>query len=83
MERCSPLVAPPGGVMTDEVGVITGELELCCRCAEDGSVSVRVRYAGALDWYTVSGSDDLHLYDPRDHEAMHALLMGVLHRPDG
>ncbi len=33
----TPLVAPPGGVMTDEVGVITGELELRSTCAADGT----------------------------------------------
>ena len=83
MERRSPLVAPPGGVMTDEVGAITGELELCRECAEDGLVSVLVRYAGALDWYTVTGTGDLQLHDPRDYEPLHALLVGVLDRPDG
>jgi hypothetical protein len=43
------LTALPGGVLTDEVGVITGELEQCTVCADDGSVRVRVRYAAALD----------------------------------
>jgi len=79
----SPVVAPPGGVMTDEVGVITGELELRSTRAEDGSVSVFVRYAGALDWYTPTGTAGLRLHDPRDHPPVHALLVGVLHRPDG
>lgn len=83
MEQRSPLVAPPGGVMTDEVGVITGELELCTTCAEDGSVTVLVRYAAALDWYAVTGTDGLRVHDRRDHAALHRLLVGVLHRPDG
>jgi hypothetical protein len=33
--------------MTDEVGVITGELELRTRLASNGSVCVEVRYAEA------------------------------------
>lgn len=41
--------------MTDEVGTITGELELLTRPA-DGGIEARVRYAGARDLYTVSGS---------------------------
>jgi len=40
-------------------------------------------YAEALDWYTVTGSAGIRLHDPRDHEAVHALLTGVLHRPHG
>jgi len=82
-ERSSPVIAPPGGLMTDEVGVITGELELRTACHEDGSLTVLVRYAGALDWYAVTGTAGLRLHDPRDHETVHALLAGVLHRPEG
>jgi len=44
-----------GGVMTEEAGAITGELELLCRPTPDGT-HVAVRYAGAEEWYTVSGS---------------------------
>jgi len=33
-ELSSTLTAPPGGVMTGEVGVITGELELRTVCAD-------------------------------------------------
>ena len=43
-----------GGVMTEEAGAVTGELELLCRPGTDG-LHVAVRYAGADDWYTVSG----------------------------
>jgi hypothetical protein len=43
--------------MTDEVGAITGKLELQTRATPDGSaVEAMVRYAGARDLYTVSGS---------------------------
>ncbi len=45
----------PGGVMTEEAGAVTGELDLLCRPEADG-LRVAVRYAGADEWYTVSGS---------------------------
>ena len=44
-----------GGVMTEEAGAVTGELELLCRPGPNG-LDVLVRYAGADEWYTVSGS---------------------------
>jgi len=82
-EHATPLVAPPGGVMTDEVGVITGELELRSSCDEDGWVRVLVRYAGALDWYVVTGTAGVRLNDARDLGPLHTTLAAVLHRPDG
>ena len=51
----STFTSTTGGVMTEEAGAITGELELLCRPGPDG-LHVAVRYAGADDWYTVSGS---------------------------
>ena len=43
--------------MTDGAGAITGELELLTRLTPDGgAVEAMVRYAGAQDLYTVSGS---------------------------
>lgn len=42
---------PPGGIMTDDVGVITGDVE----ARIEGDL-VRIRYAGADEEYTVSGS---------------------------
>ena len=41
--------------MTDEAGAVTGALELRT-LPEAGLLDVRVRYAGAEEWYTVSGS---------------------------
>ncbi len=41
--------------MTEEVGAVTGELELLCRPDADG-LHVTVRYAGTDEWYAVSGS---------------------------
>ena len=45
-----------GGVMTDEVGAITGDLELLTRVTPGGDIEAMVRYAGAKDLYTVSGT---------------------------
>ena len=45
-----------GGVMTMEVGAITGELELLTRATPDGGIEAMVRYSGAQDLYTVSRS---------------------------
>ena len=43
--------------MTEEAGAITGELELLTGVTSDGGgIEVIVRYAGAQDLYTVSGS---------------------------
>lgn len=53
-ELRSTFASTTGGVMTEEAGAITGELELLCRPGHDG-IDVLVRYAGADEWYTVSG----------------------------
>ncbi len=54
-ESHSTFTSTAGGVMTDEAGAVTGELNLLCRPEADG-LHVSVRYAGTKDWYTVSGS---------------------------
>ena len=41
--------------MTDEVGAVTGDLEVFTRIAVE-RFDVFVRYAGADEWYTVTGS---------------------------
>lgn len=79
-ELRSTFNATPDGVMTNEVGVVTGELELHTTCADDGSLILAIRYAGADEWYTVQGQD-YHLHDARDHELVHRLLVNVLDRP--
>jgi hypothetical protein len=68
--RTTDFVAKRGGVMTDEVGVITGELTLKTELAADGTVQVLVQYLEADEWYRVTGApttlpegstlDDLH-----------------------
>lgn len=79
-ERTSVFKAPRGGVMTREVGVISGELELHTSAEPDGTLLLRVRYAGAAEWYTLDGGP-FRLHDPRDHEVVHDVLVTLLHRP--
>jgi len=81
-ERCSDITAGPGGVMTDEVGVITGELTLRTELADDGQVTLRVQYREADEWYTVTGGR-ARLADPADLDAVHTIAVGLLDRPLG
>ena len=55
MDSRSNFTSTTGGVMTEEAGAVTGELEVHT-LAEAGLLEVSVRYAGAEEWYTVSGS---------------------------
>ncbi|WP_326769710.1 hypothetical protein OG978_38810 [Streptomyces sp. NBC_01591] len=70
-----------GGVLTDEVGVLSGDLTVHTTWADD-MAQVTVQYTGAIDWFTMSGSpvrcrseeDSRHLHDAvvqavRDGEA--------------
>ena len=72
----------PGGVMTDEVGVVTGELTLRTEPAGKTGAVVTVQYKGADEWYTVTGGK-VALHDPRDLDAVHALAVALLNRPEG
>ncbi|MET7639618.1 hypothetical protein [Streptomyces sp. NPDC005438] len=50
--------AGSGGVMTDEVGVVTGELTVVTRALVadgEGGATVDVRYTGAEESYTLTG----------------------------
>jgi hypothetical protein len=69
----------PGGVMTDEVGVITGELTL--RSSLDGNqVTMQVQYKDAGEWYHVAGGR-FRLSDAGDLDVVHALAVSLLDRP--
>ena len=65
MQRTTDVTAGPGGVMTDEVGVVTGDLTVRTEADDDGSVRSMVAYQGALDWYMITdgpttlGTEDL------------------------
>ncbi|MFK0288438.1 hypothetical protein ACIQVL_49385 [Streptomyces sp. NPDC090499] len=51
------VTAGPGGVMTDDVGVITGDLTVAVHLSDDGhSAHATVQYTGADEWYTLTGS---------------------------
>ncbi|WP_373871933.1 hypothetical protein [Actinoplanes regularis] len=79
--RTTDIVPGPGGVMTDEVGVVTGDLTL--RSELTGKeVALRVQYKDAEEWYTVTGGRAT-IADPADLEAVHNIAVGLLHRPEG
>lgn len=79
MNERSSIFPASHGVMTEEVGVISGELELVTSCDEEGNLSLRITYVGAEEWYTLPGKK-YQLYDARDHEVVHRLLVAVLER---
>lgn len=53
--RRSVFASTTGGVMTREVGAVTGDLELATT-VEGDRLLARVRYAGANEWYEIEGS---------------------------
>ncbi|MFI5932409.1 hypothetical protein [Actinoplanes sp. NPDC051494] len=79
--RTTNITAGQGGVMTDEVGVITGDLTLRSELAAD-QVTVRVQYQEADEWYAVTGAK-AQLKDPADLDAVHTVAVGILNRPEG
>jgi len=79
--RETDIVPGPGGVMTDEVGVVTGDLTLRSELAA-GEVTLRVQYKDAAEWYVVTGGR-ARLADPADLDAVHAIAVGLLNRPEG
>jgi hypothetical protein len=80
-QRTTDIVAGPGGVMTDEEGVVTGDLTVRTE-VDGGDVVVRVQYKDAAEWYTVTGAK-AHLADVKDIDAVHAIVVGLLNRPEG
>ncbi|NML55511.1 hypothetical protein HHL19_36140 [Streptomyces sp. R302] len=48
--------AGAGGAMTDEVGVITGDLTVATYALMDGRAVVLVQYKDADEWYTLTGN---------------------------
>ena len=78
METKTSTFTATHGVMTQEVGVISGELELRTTCQEDGTLELKIAYVGAIDVYTLPGS--YHVHDVRDHDVIHQMLATVLER---
>jgi hypothetical protein len=81
-QRTTDVTAGPGGVMTDEVGVVTGDLTLRTELDDGGNVVLRVQYKDAAEWYTVTGAKAT-LTDPADLEAVHSVAVALLNRPEG
>lgn len=79
--RSTDITPGPGGVMTDEAGVVTGELTLQTGYA-DGQVSLRVQYKDADEWYAVTGARAA-LADPAALDAVHTIAVALLNRPEG
>lgn len=80
MAEQSSVFTASHGVMTAEVGVISGELELRTSCDADGELTLAITYDGADEWYTLPG-EGYRLHDPRDHDVVHRILATVLARP--
>jgi hypothetical protein len=78
--KTADIVTGPGGVMTDEAGVVTGELQLETSLA-DGRVTLRVRYREADEWYAVTGAR-APLKDAADLDAVHTVAVALLNRPE-
>jgi hypothetical protein len=80
-ELRSRFVSTAGGVMTEEVGAVTGELEFLTRPSEAGEEALEalVRYAGAEEWYTITGSPVAA--GGEDHHASHEAALGRLTTP--
>jgi hypothetical protein len=81
-ERTTDITAGPGGVMTDEVGVVTGTLTLRTELDADRASRLRVQYKDADEWYTVTGGH-CQLAAVEDLDAVHNLAVGLLNRPSG
>ena len=80
-ELRTPFASTAGGVMTDEAGAITGDLELLTRPGENGELEALVRYAGAGEWYTVTGSPVAASAVGEDHGASHEAVLALLTTP--
>lgn len=81
-QRTTDITPGPGGVMTDEVGVVTGDLTLRTEVDDNGGVVQRVQYKDADEWYVVTGSRT-SIADGRGIDAIHAQAVALLHRPSG
>ncbi|MQA27884.1 MAG: hypothetical protein GEU94_21060 [Micromonosporaceae bacterium] len=79
MEFTSDFTPGPGGVMTAEVGVVTGDLTLRTEVSDTGALTLRVQYQGADEWYAVAGGEG-SLPDPAAAGAVHQLMVSVLSR---
>lgn len=80
-ERRSTITSTTGGVMTEEVGAVTGELEVATR-PRSGTIEVAVKYAGADEWYAVEGSPiAVNNADELSYSALHEDIVRCLTTP--
>lgn len=80
--KTGDFTAGPGGVWTEEAGVVTGALTLRTELADDLRLTLRVQYQQADEWYVVKGGH-ITLHDAADLEPVHTLVLGILDRPNG
>jgi len=76
--RSSDVTAGPGGVMTDEVGVVTGDLTVQTEADDDGTLRCQVQYQGADESYTITGAPS-----SGDLDAVHAVVVDRVRRGGG
>ncbi|MEU5401580.1 hypothetical protein ABZ348_20060 [Streptomyces sp. NPDC005963] len=62
-----------GGVLTQEVGILTGDLTVHTTWAGD-EARVAVQYSGASDWFTMAGSP-LPCESEEDSRALHQAVV--------
>ena len=79
--RTTDFVAPPGGVMTDEVGAVTGDLTLRTEVDDAGTVTQRVQYKDADEWYVPTGITPT--LEPGGVDALHERTLAELSRASG
>jgi hypothetical protein len=83
-ETRSIITSTIGGIMTKEVGAVTGELEVLTRHRVE-CIEVAVRYAGAEEWYTVEGSpidlDNASSLPPSELRELHEHVVRHLTTP--
>lgn len=80
-ELRSTFTSTAGGVMTEEAGAVTGELEIETSTSGE-QLTVMVRYAGAEEWYTVAGGGIQPSEAPAGpHAESHARIVEYLSTP--
>ncbi|WP_306317627.1 MULTISPECIES: hypothetical protein [unclassified Streptomyces] len=67
--------------MTDEVGVITGDLTVTTSRETGGRARIAVQYTGADEWYTLTGSPVP--VPPDGLAALHAEVLSGVERGGG
>ncbi|MGW2588128.1 hypothetical protein ACWCYZ_43965 [Streptomyces virginiae] len=70
-----------GGVRTDEVGVVTGDLTVHTTWA-DGTAVVTVQYTQASDWFTITGSP-VQCPSEGESRALHEAVVKAVQRGGG